>query len=105
MKPIVVFITTPDETTAVKIAKTLVNESLAACINIVPVVRSIYKWKGEIYDERESLLVIKTMEEKLNDLINKVRQMHPYEVPEIIALPIIGGHDGYIKWVEDIVKG
>ena len=100
--PVVVLITVPNSEVAEKIANTLVAEHLAACVNIVPEVTSIYFWRGEVCKDRELLLVIKTMSSLLGKLVSTVRKLHPYEVPEIIALPVIAGFREYLRWVEDV---
>jgi len=80
------------------IAKTLVADRLIACANIMPV-RSIYRWKGAICDEGELLLVMKTREENADKVIAAIREMHTYEVPEIIVLPVMKGHGPYLDWI------
>jgi periplasmic divalent cation tolerance protein len=82
-----------------RIARVLVEEGLAACVNIVPSVRSIYRWEGKVEDESESLLVIKTVAGALEGLKTRIRQIHPYEAPELIALPIVEGLEGYLEWI------
>ncbi len=98
---IVLLVTAPDEENAAMIGRTLVEERLAACANIVKAVRSIYRWKGEIFDERECLLVIKTASDRFPQLEKRVREMHPYETPEIIALEISEGSGPYLKWIAE----
>lgn len=97
-----VFVTTPSEKVAEDIAKLLVQEGLAACVNIVREVRSIYKWQGRIEDEKEVLMVIKTRSSLFDRLKERVKQIHPYSVPEVIALPIEKGIEPYLKWVEEV---
>ncbi|GAB6050605.1 divalent-cation tolerance protein CutA [Hydrogenophilus islandicus] len=94
-----VLITTPDEATATTIARTLVDESLAACCNLIPQVRSIYRWQGERYEESEWLMVVKTTQVTVPRLTERVVALHPYEVPEVIALPIVAGAEPYLAWV------
>jgi periplasmic divalent cation tolerance protein len=96
---IVVLITTGGEEEARKIAELLVTEKKAACVNIVPRVDSLFRWKGKIESARESLLLVKTRASLLSEIISLVKQVHSYEVPEIIALPIIGGSEEYLKWL------
>ncbi len=105
MEHIVVFVTAPDEDTAAGIAKTSVGEGLAACANIVRNIRSIYKWQGKMEDESEVLMIAKTSRDKFEDLAKKVEDMHPYDVPEIISVPITQGSDPYIKWLCEAVSG
>jgi len=78
-----------------------VKNKLGACVNMVPEVNSIYWWKGNIERDRESLLVIKTSAQRLEELIKEVKSVHPYTVPEIIALPILGGNEDYLRWIDD----
>ena len=97
---IVVFITVDSPETAQKITDKLLTERKAACVNIIPAVESQYRWQGKIESANELLLIVKTRAELLDDLITLVKQIHPYTVPEIIALPIIGGNNGYLEWIE-----
>ncbi len=94
-------ITAPDEEDAARMARALVDERLAACVNIVKGVRSIYRWKGEVCDEPECLMLVKTVSENFGVLEARVRELHGYEVPEIIALPIVKGFGAYLDWVEE----
>ncbi len=100
-KEVVVFITAPNENEAAEIARTLVESRLAACVNIVNNIRSIYLWQGNIEDESEVLMVVKTRKELFSALADKVKELHTYEVPEIIALPVVDGHQDYLKWIHD----
>jgi periplasmic divalent cation tolerance protein len=104
MEEIVVLITASDEDEATKIAKTLVEARLAGCINIIKDIRSIYSWQGEIEDETEALMVVKTQKILLDPLIKKVKELHSYTVPEIIALPIIKGSEDYLKWLKQVTE-
>lgn len=99
----VVLVTTPDEETAVRLAESLVGERLAACANLVPGVRSIYRWEGEIADDREVLMVLKTRTGRLDALRRRVVELHPYDTPEVIALDVSGGARDYLDWVVDSV--
>jgi len=101
MEAVVVYITAPSEEEGAKIAKALVEERLAGCVNIVPGIRSIYSWQGQIEDETEVLLIVKTRLKLFNTLKAKVLELHSYSVPEIIALPIVDGSEEYIKWLKD----
>lgn len=101
---IVVLVTTPNEEKAAELARVLVEERLAACGNIVPRLRSIYRWEGKIHDEAEVLLVLKTERAKFEALRQRVVSLHPYEVPEVIALEITGGHLPYLQWIADGVR-
>jgi len=86
-----------------KIAKALVEERLVACVNI-PEVNSYFRWEGEIQVEKEALLIMKTKTAKIEQIMERIKELHSYEVPEIIALPIIAGHEGYLDWVKESVK-
>ncbi len=99
MSVIVVFSTFPNEDKAAEIARTLVSEGLVACANLVPPVRSIYRWQGEVCDERETLAVMKTTRERFDALRARLVALHPYELPEVIALPVEAGHAPYLEWV------
>jgi periplasmic divalent cation tolerance protein len=98
-KPVVVFVTVPSQKEGERIGRTLVENRLAACVNIVPHLYSIYRWQGNIEEEGEFLLIIKTMPDRLSALIEKVKKIHSYSVPEIIAAPIVDGNPDYLKWV------
>ncbi len=91
--------TAPDADTGARIAQALVEERLAACVNVIPGVRSIYRWQGEIEDEREVLLVIKTRAERLDALAERLRVLHPYQVPELLAFSVAGGSTPYLEWM------
>ncbi|MEI9479002.1 MAG: divalent-cation tolerance protein CutA [Deltaproteobacteria bacterium] len=101
---IVVFVTCGSEEEALKIARTLVEENLAACANMVSPLRSIYRWDGKIWDEKEWLLIIKTQQSTFEDLAKRVKALHSYSVPEIIALPIVEGSPAYLNWIEENTK-
>lgn len=97
--PIVVLVTTKDVTEAEKIAGELVKDGLAACVNIINKVRSIYRWQGEIIRDTEALCVIKTVRGNFEQLKDRVKSLHSYIVPEVIGLPIEIGSDKYLKWL------
>jgi len=101
---IVVLVTCGSEEEAVKIARSLVEECLAACVNLVPPVRSIYRWEGKIWDEKEWLLIIKTQKNRFEELEKKVKSLHSYSVPEIIGLPIIEGASSYLEWLTEMTR-
>ena len=101
---IIVLITASSGDEAVKIATTLVNEHLAACVNIVPEVRSLFFWEGRTQDAREVLLICKGRLQFVEKLIIRVKELHSYAVPEIIALPIIAGSREYLDWIRETVK-
>lgn len=96
---LVILSTCPDADTAARIGRTLVEESLAACVNVVPGIRSIYLWRGEAQDEPEALMIMKTTADKLPGLKKRLLALHPYELPEVVALSAAGGHDAYFDWV------
>lgn len=99
---IIVYITVPSPEEGEKIAKALVEKKLAACVNIVPGVRSIYHWQDKMYDEMELLLIAKTVGPLFERLEKEVKSIHPYHVPEIVAIPIIKGSKEYLDWIDDI---
>lgn len=95
----IVLITAGSEEEAAKIGRTLVEERLAACSNIVPRIRSIYRWKGKIYDEPEFLIIAKTRTSLFRSLQKRVKELHSYEVPEIVSFPVADGLPDYLQWV------
>ena len=99
----VVMVTAASRTEAEMIARALIETHLAACVSLLPV-HSIYTWQGEVQSEDEWQLLIKTDLSKFSDLESKVRELHSYEVPEIIALPIVAGSQSYLKWISENVK-
>ena len=101
---VVVFIATANAEEAQRIADVLLNERKAACINIVPGVSSLFWWQGKIDSAKESLLIVKTRASVLSQVVNLVREHHSYDVPEVIALPIIGGNQDYLEWMDGEVK-
>ena len=100
-QPLVVYCTCPDQATAERIAETMVNERLAACVTIAPGLTSIYRWQGQIQRDAEVLLIIKTRSAVYPLLEGRIHDLHPYEVPEIIALPIQAGSATYLNWITD----
>ncbi|MEM9074109.1 MAG: divalent-cation tolerance protein CutA [Myxococcota bacterium] len=101
---LVILCTAPDEPTALRLARGLVEARLAACVNITQPIRSVYLWKGEVFDEVELQLVIKTTRERFESLETWLSKAHPYDVPEIIALPITKGSAAYLSWVRQSVE-
>lgn len=95
---VVIILSTVPESESPRIAGTLVSEKLVACVNATPV-RSCYWWKGEICTDREELLVMKTRESLFPRVMERLKEIHPYEVPEILAIPVWGGYRGYLDWV------
>jgi len=100
---VVVFITTGNAVEAQRIAQALVSERKAACVNIMPQVHSRFWWKGKIDSADESLLIVKTKASLLEALIKLVKENHSYDIPEVIALPIIGGNQDYLRWIDDVL--
>lgn len=100
METLVVFCTVPDEETGLKLAEDLVKNRLAACVNIIGPHKSVYEWKDKLEIDTEFLLIIKTAKERLETLAERLNTLHPYEVPEIIALPIIAGTVKYLNWIK-----
>ncbi len=96
--------TCPDRDTALRLAEALVEERLAACVNLLPGLTSVYRWEGRIQHDSEVLLLIKTVEARVEPLTDRLRLLHPYEVPEIIALPIVSGSSDYLNWVSECVN-
>jgi periplasmic divalent cation tolerance protein len=99
---IVVLITASSEDEAAKIARGLVDAGLAGCVNIIKDIRSIYSWEGKIEDGPEILMIVKTRGTLFDSLMKKVKELHSYTVPEIIALPIIDGSEDYLRWLREV---
>ena len=98
---LIVLTTLPDDESCKDLARLLVKRKLAACVNILPPMTSIYEWKGELEQGTEQLLLIKTRRERYAELENVIRDSHPYEIPEIIAVPVEHGLADYLKWIND----
>jgi periplasmic divalent cation tolerance protein len=88
---------------AAALARTLVEEGLAACVNVLPPMTSVYRWKGAVEQDREQQLIIKTAVARLGDLEARLRMLHPYELPEFLVLPATGGSSGYLTWLRESV--
>ena len=101
----VVLCTVPSEDVGVQIARQLVQEQLVACVNILPGVRSIYRYQGKVEDDRELLLVMKTSSDRVDALMPRVRALHPYEVCEVLALEVTTGSQPYLDWVLAETRG
>lgn len=97
---IVILVTCNSRSEAEKISRILVEARLIACANIVPSVQSIFRWQGEVCNEQEVLIIMKSVKTNLDRIIAKTKAVHSYDVPEIIALPIVAGSSDYLKWVE-----
>jgi periplasmic divalent cation tolerance protein len=100
----VVLVTVPDVDTGRSLAQNVVEARLAACGNVVPGLVSVYRWKGEVHQDLEALLVLKTTVSVVEALREKVLELHPYEVPEFLVLPVEQGHPPYLRWVTEAVE-
>jgi periplasmic divalent cation tolerance protein len=101
---IIVLVTAGSEAEAETIAKMLVEERLAACVNLVSPIRSIYRWEGTVTDDREWLLLLKTRAEHFAAVAARIKALHSYQVPEVIALPILTGSEAYLQWLHDATQ-
>ena len=105
MSSINVVISTIDSLEAAhEIASRLVSDHLAACVNILPTVSSVYKWKGKIHQDQECMLILKTSTDRVDELVERMISFHPYEVPEILAIPVEKGYRGYMDWVAETTE-
>ena len=102
-QPVVVLVTGPDRATLASIGRTLVNEHLVACINLLEGMTSIYRWRDKVREEDEVLGIIKTTTERVEELKAPIEELHPYEVPEIVVLSVVDGLDEYLDWVHEAV--
>ena len=102
---IVVFITAADAEEARLIADVLLQQKKAACVNIVPGLSSLFWWRDKIDSAKESLLIVKTRASLLDEIVELVKEIHSYDNPEVIALPIVGGSDDYLEWLDEAVEG
>ena len=98
---VTVFVTAPDKEVAVALARRVVEERLAACGNVIPHVTSVYRWDEKMREEEEVLLILKTSESRAASLVARVAELHSYDVPEILTLPVEGGSEAYLRWVKD----
>jgi periplasmic divalent cation tolerance protein len=101
---VVVLTTLPADTDGAGFGRALVDERLAACVNLMPPMESVYRWEGQIAQERERQVIIKTSRDRLAALWDRVRELHPYEVPEFLVLSIVDGNEAYLRWVGDATK-
>lgn len=99
--PLVVLSTAPDEAVARNIANSLVEEGLAACVNLAAPSLSIYRWQGKVESETEVALTIKTSADRLSDLASRLSSLHPYDVPELLVLDVAGGSSAYLRWMHE----
>lgn len=86
------------------LARTIIQERLAACVNVIPAITSVYHWQGQIEEDAEELLILKTAQASWIDLMARIRELHPYENPEIICLDINSASPDYLKWIETVLK-
>ena len=98
---IVVLCTCPDNTSAHELAQTLLSEKLAACVNLIPQVTSLYYWQGQLEESQEVQLIIKTRRTLFGVLQERLLALHPYDVPEVLALPILSGNPAYLQWLQE----
>ncbi len=96
--------TIDQRSTALDLAHQLVNENLVACVNIIPGISSVYKWQGKIEESSEILLVLKSTEDRVRAMMTRLQELHPYDVPEILVLPVEGGSVAYREWVEKVTR-
>ena len=101
---LLILCTAPDRETALKLANSLLDQGLAACVNITSPVTSVYRWQGQLEQSDEILLLIKSVEKQYQRVEDLLRAQHPYELPEIIAVPVEQGLDDYLDWVERCTK-
>ena len=96
---ILVLVTAPDAEKAAELARSLVEERLAACGNVLPGLRSIYRWQGKVEDEAEALLLLKSTAERFEALRARIVELHPYDYPEVLRFDVAGGHTPYLEWI------
>jgi periplasmic divalent cation tolerance protein len=101
---VIVLTTIPSDADGAAFGQSLVEERLAACVNVLPVMESVYRWEGRVEHETERQVVIKTSRERVVALWDRVRELHPYEVPEFVVVPIIDGNDAYLRWMGDATR-
>lgn len=105
MEVILVYINFPTKESARQIGTVLIEEQLAACVNIIPSVESIYRWKGEVCNETEVMLIAKTTSSRYSQVEARVIELHPYDTPEVIAQNLDKGSESYLNWVQDQMEG
>jgi len=96
---VIVLTTLPADADGAAFGRTLVEERLAACVNLLPTMNSVYRWEGQVEQETERQVIIKTSRERVVALWERIRELHPYEVPEFVVLPIVDGSDAYLRWL------
>jgi len=99
-----IYITTSNEEEAIAIGELIVKERLAACSNIISDMKSIYWWQGDLEKDNESILILKTLEENVDKIIDRVKEVHSYDNPCIIALPIFKAYEDYLNWIKEEIK-
>ena len=97
----IIYSTTGSIEEARKIARTLVEEKVVACVNIIPKIESIYRWKGKIEEDNECVLLAKTTDKNIDKAVQRIKELHSYDVPDIVAIPITHGFKEYLDWVEE----
>eukprot|EP00899_Mesostigma_viride_P016253 jgi/Mesvir1/24629/Mv21937-RA.1 len=100
---LVLYVTVPSKEVGKSLASGLVQEKLAACVNIIPGIESVYWWQDKVQSDAELLLMVKTAADKVSDLTAYVCKHHPYDTPEVIAVPIVAGSAKYLRWIDDSV--
>lgn len=98
---VIVLTTVPADADGRALGRTLVEERLAACVNLLPPMESVFRWEGQVEEEREQQLVMKTSQARVAALWERLRELHPYEVPEFLVVPVLDGSDAYLRWVGD----
>lgn len=101
---VLVLTTLPADADAVAFATALVEARLAACVNLLPVMESVYRWDGRVQRDSERQLIMKTSQERVATVWQRVRELHPYDVPEFIVLPIVDGNDAYLRWIGESTR-
>jgi periplasmic divalent cation tolerance protein len=101
---VLVMTTLPADVDAAAFGRSLVEERLAACVNLLPTMQSVYRWEGHVEQEPERQLIIKTTRDRTLALWDRVRELHPYEVPEFVVVPIVDGNDAYLRWIGESTR-
>ena len=101
---VVVLTTLPADVDSVAFARGIIEERLAACVNLLPPMQSVYRWEGHVEQEAERQLIIKTTRDRTLALWDRVRELHPYEVPEFVVVPIVDGNDAYLRWIGESTR-
>jgi periplasmic divalent cation tolerance protein len=98
---VIALTTLPADADVNTLARTLVEERLAACVNVLPEMTSVYRWQGRVEKDTERQLIVKTTRARITVLWERLRELHPYDVPEFLVLPVLHGNDAYLKWVKE----